>query len=351
MIYLDSASSSRDYTCSKYWAIGNPHSIHKNGLYLKKHIKILESTIKKIFNGKDGTLFWTGSGSQANSLAITAASTRNMLFQTSSIEHKSILQHQTGLFVPWNPDKHCQIKPQNTIHKDTKLLSIQLVNNEVGSIQDIKSIFSAAKQFHPKLITHTDAVQGMGKINIDVEDMNVDMLTFSPHKFNGPSGIGCLWIRNSILDDLDIPYLGTPSVDLIRRTSAALVLAVFEMEEEYRSVSEKRGKFLKNVRHASPWLVTVRENCIPHILSIQFKGIDNDELAMNLSDKEVMISTGSACSSRKKEPSHVLLAMGKTTEEANSTIRVSFGKDVTIDECKEAARVISETVKEIKNGY
>jgi cysteine desulfurase len=225
-----------------------------------------------------------------------------------------------------------------------------MVNNETGVIQPVQTVGELLKDHSARF--HVDAVQALGKMPIDVEEIGCDLLTLSAHKIYGPKGIGCLWVRNDAYERVDDmwPYMGTPSVELAMRFGHAV--QCLDVTNQHLSLKEKERWFLDvldlvegldyhlNVRHTGR---------IPGLLSIRFPGVDAEELMFLLSEEDVMVSTGSACD-RDRTPSRVLQAMGLPEEDITSTIRISLGDAVDRVQLTKAADILGKIVKELKDG-
>jgi len=358
MIYLDNAATTIDKSfmfCPvvdghSVWD-GNPHSIHRYGIEAKKVIEEAEKTFKEFINGWDGQFFWTGSGSQANSLAIRTVCESHTLV-TTAIEHKSILQH-IDTYVRSNlipPNQQGQIQPF-PIPDWTDMVSVQFINNETGIINPIKAISDSLDR--DKTYFHTDAVQAFGKIPIDVDKLGIDLMTFSSHKCHGPKGLGGLWVRNRVLKDKTrgrFKYLGTPPVELIDRLAS--VVENIDTLKHQRYVIEIENMFLSTLMgQRTKHLFTLSPKYrISGLISLHIPGVDSTDLVFELSEQGVYISSGSACDNGKVGPSHVLTAMGISKKQAEETIRVSFSHLNTIREVQTAAQIMASTIERIRNG-
>jgi cysteine desulfurase len=353
MIYLDHAASTPDLSCTvgqntEHWN-ANSHSLHSAGIHAHKIVEDAEKVVLDFINGHNGKIIWTGSGSQANMLAVnTLCSDSNSTLITSAVEHKSLLQMIQNYVI--RVDSHGLIDPTmwTAVKCTTDLVSLQMVNNETGVMQPIKTARSSV----PNNYFHTDAVQAFGKIPIDVEDLGVDALSFSSHKANGPKGLGGLWVHNRIANLF--PYTGTVPVELICRLASVL-----KQKDQTDSlilksqwINELERLFFRELRKTDvgPHGLNAITNRTPGILSIHFPGVNGDDLMFSLSEQGVYVSTGSACNSGEIKPSHVLTAMGITEEVAYSTIRISIGVTNTLDEMIKVAQIIGNTTKELKNG-
>jgi cysteine desulfurase len=349
MIYLDHAATTPDYTAtypSKIEWNNNPNAIHSLGVQAKLLLKEIEELIKKEINGKDGEIIWTGSGSQANNLA--ALSLPNLI--TSQIEHKSIRQHsQPFKVLPIDTNGYILIDTlQTELRLWSTIISLQLVNNVTGIIQPLEQV----RYYKQDSLFHIDATQALKKINIDVENLQCDMLSLSAHKIYGPKGIGCLWVKNTCLNykDINLPYQGTPSIELADRF--ALAIGVLNTQAYRTRLQEQECIFLNTLKKyitSNYYVVGLHANRIPGLFSIIFPSIDQDELLIRLDQLGVYVSLGSACSANELDP-YVLKAMKLSEQDLTSSIRISLGDSLTISQVREAAMIIANTIKEMKNG-
>jgi cysteine desulfurase len=239
------------------------------------------------------------------------------------------------------------------INPDYTVVSLQMVNNETGIQQEVEELGQFIRRRHKDIYFHTDAVQALGKVTIDVEKMGVDMMTLSAHKAYGPKGLGCLWVRdNCYLDSQnEWPYLGTIPTDLIIRFASVVSDIDFDDEDADQLMALADHFFLKTLNDSGiEYSRTALYRRVIGYHSLCFPGVDCDELVMALSDKGVYVSAGSACTSSGVKASHVLLAMGIPEACARSTIRVTMGRSVNAEQCVEAAHIIADTVKELRNG-
>ena len=327
MIYLDHASTTPVKPVALHAIeespMGNPNSIHSPGFEALKILNKSENLVKDYINGHDGKLVWLNSASLANHFVITNSFKNGMYspndFVCMETAHKSIRQlgRTEKMVKPLSSGLVSISDLKKKITSDTRLLSILLVNNETGIIQPVESIQEHLKNS----LYHVDAVQAVTKIPIDVKKIGCDFLTMSGHKFGTPKGIACLWIKDNT--QISLPYLGTPQVPLIY--SFAETLRFTDIQQSQKDVSEKQAYFKTNLKTLAT-LNNIKfeynvqtKNSIPNILNIRFLGIDASELMMNLNDKKIYISIGSACNAKKIEPSHVLTSIGVSTEDALSS--------------------------------
>lgn len=339
---------------------GNPNSLHKPGLDAKAALVDAERIVKTCINGYNGRIVWLSTASLANAFVIG-----NVLempdyspdtFICMETAHKSIRQygHEDTMLFPLKSGL-VSLEELEGATSAAKLVSMLYVNNETGVIQPVNEI----KANIGNALYHVDAVQAAGKLPIDVEQMQCDFLTMSGHKFGTPKGIACLWIRNNL--EIDLPYLGTPQVPMasaFARTLTSCNLAQWKSDMIAREMHFKRclAKFAKiseidyfynaplSQISGSYWRHMTR---LPGLLSIRFTGVDAFELLMNLSDKGLAVSSGSACSSMNIVPSYVLTAMGISPENALSTIRISLSPEHTIDDIEEGVTILTNTVKDM----
>ena len=237
------------------------------------------------------------------------------------------------------------------ISQQTKLVSIMLANNEVGTIQPIKTLADFAHS--AGIIFHTDAVQAVGHIPIDVKNLNVDMLSASAHKFNGPKGIGFIYIRNGLQI---LPYIDGGSQEFSKRAGtenipsiAAMALALEKNCRDMKSNSEKVSTCAKILvdclkNHSVDFILNGSDNRLPGHLSLSFKNCEGESILHRLDLKNICVSTGSACNSNQTKISHVLQALKIPEEYIRGTIRITFGKDNSIDDakniCKELLKIV-----------
>lgn len=372
MIYLDNNASTPldpeviEEICSALRFYGNPSSRHKTGQHARSLIEKARKKVADVVNASEEEIVFTSGGTESNNLSIlgTAFLKGKGHIITSVIEHPSVINPCRFLQEKGFSVSYVGVKRDGTIdleelkgaiRDDTILITIMHANNETGIIQPIEEIGLIARE---KGITfHTDAAQTVGKIPVDVERLNVDLLTIVSHKFYGPKGIGALYIKKGLRIQ---PILfgagherglrpGTENLPGIAGIGKACELA-----KEY---VKKRASYLKGLtetlyRKLKDLIPDVSLNGdpelrLPNTLNLCLKGIQSTDLVNILSDS-VAISTGSACHAGVKRPSSVLLAMGLTEEEALSSIRISLGKDNTEEEVKEAATLIARAAQGLK---
>lgn len=345
---------------SKFY--GNASSIHKLGQISKNKIEEVREDISRTLRCSPNEIYFTSCGSEANNLALKgimeANKDKGKHLITSTIEHPSILNtckylESIGYEVTYiNVDCDGLINLEelkNSIRKDTVLISIMSANNEIGTIQKIDEISNICRE--KNVIFHTDAVQAIGNINIDLS--NIDSLSLSAHKFYGPKGIGILYVRKGILFNPIIngghqeqnKRAGTENVPNIVGMGEALKLVYSNLDEKNKYINDLRDYFESEIKKVIPSVKINGVNRIPGVSNITIPGIENDTIVIMLDMKDICISAGSACTSGSIESSHVLKALGLSDEESKNTIRISIGKYNTKEEIDYLVKSIKEVVK------
>lgn len=319
---------------------GNANSLHRMGIKAKIPVVDVEDKIKRIIGANGGYIYWTDGGSTANRLSVMIGNT-----VSTAVEHKSILQSgSVCTVIPVNSSG----EPAHNLWSSglqNRIAACMLVNNETGIIIDVSQVRKNAQSMR----VHTDAVQALGKIEIDVDMLGVDTLSLSSHKIHGPKGIGCLWSRIELPDwyiykpnTLNVPAIVGFGAALDAINPAAHHEHTLKLNREMICLLEEGldGDFFRN----SP------TNSIPSTMNLRFPNVDAFFLTQALSDKGVYISMGSACNSGEAKPSHVLQAMGLTDEQCNESVRISFSIRNTIEEIRLAARELISCVKELRKS-
>ena len=337
---------------------GNPSSLHSFGQEARKIVEESRSTLAKILHAKSDEIIFTGSGSEADNLAIKGVALKNRKrgkhLITSSIEHSAIkntmeyLQKHRGFEVTFLPvDKYGLVKSQNleeAIRPDTTLVSIMYANNEIGTIQSISELGKICKEHD--VIFHTDAVQAFCKVPIDVQIENIDLLSAAAHKIYGPKGIGFLYVKNQgrrpkwgkIIEPLIHGgghefglRSGTENAPNIAGFAKAATLLLQNLESEMKREIALRDKIIN-------WLLDHIEDSflnghptqrLPNNVNVGIKYIEGESILLGLDLEGIAVSTGSACSTKSLEPSHVLLAIGLPPDLAYGSLRVTLGKFTT----------------------
>jgi len=345
---------------------GNPSSIHKFGQKARAIIEKSRRQIAYALGVKSRNIVFTGGGTEANNLVL-----QNVLYGekkhviTSAIEHPAILKvlnhlKKFGVSHSVIPvDKYGIVnidKLQSAIQDDTGLITIMYANNEVGTVQSISEIAEIAKKNN--ILIHTDAVQAPGKISIEINKLNVDMTSFSAHKFYGPKGVGFLYIGDKIkLYPLIIGggqekslRAGTENTPGIAGLGLAMELANNNLESSIQHLTKLENHFKESLSSIYPDVVYNGhlDKHLPGLVSITIPSITSDIILVNLDLKGIAISSGSACSSGTVKPSSVLNAMNISNKHNVSTLRISFGKDNTDKDVDTLVDALAEILKKYK---
>ncbi len=348
---------------------GNPSSIYSLGRSNKKAIEDAREKVAKVFNADAKEIYFTGSGSESDNTAIKGVAYANRKkgnhIITTKIEHPAVLDtckslEKDGFEVTYlNVDSEGLVdleELKNAITDKTILITIMFANNEIGTIQPIEEIGKIAKQH--KIYFHTDAVQAVGNIDIDVNKLNIDLLSLSAHKFYGPKGVGALYVRKTVRFNKFIDgghqernkRAGTENVAGIVGLSKAIEMACEKLEENNRHLKELRDLYISEIEAKIPYvkLNGHREKRLPGNANISFKFIEGESLLLNLDIKGICASSGSACTSGSLDPSHVLLAIGLIHEVAHGSLRVTFGIENTKEDVIELISELEEIVNRLR---
>ena len=366
-IYLDNSATTKldkevlkemlPYLQENY---GNPSSAYRIGRENKAIIEDARKQVAKVLNANTEEIYFTSGGSESDNMALKGVAFANQdkgrHIITSKIEHPAVLDtckelERHGFEITYiNVDKNGIVdlkQLETSIREDTILISIMFANNEIGTIEPIKNIGRIAKQYN--ILFHTDSVQAIGNIKIDVKELGIDLLSLSAHKFYGPKGIGALYVRDGINFR---KYLngghqernkraGTENVAGIVGLGKAITLAYNNFED--------KNKYLYNLR---TYLINEIKNNIEKRLqgniNISVNGVEADNILTELDKRGIFISTGSACTTGSIESSHVLKAIGLSDTKAHSSIRISLGKYNTKDELKHFSKELKEIIENLR---
>ena len=343
---------------------GNASVMYSLGRNAKKAINKARNQIATVLNCKPNEIYFTSCGSESDNLAIKGFAYANKdkgnHIITSKIEHHAVLDscktlEKQGFKVTYlNVDDKGFIDLNeliNSITKETILITIMFANNEIGTIEPIEEIGKIAKQ--KGIVFHTDAVQAIGNLNIDVEKLNIDMLSLSGHKFYAPKGVGALYVRKGInfekLQDggeqEHNKRAGTENVAEIVALGKAIEIIYNEFDDYNKKLKELRDYYISELKKnfKDIQINGDLEKRLPGNLNMSFKNIDSQELLFKLDESGICASAGSACSTSNPMPSHVLTAIGLDKDKINGTLRFSFGKDNT----KEDINYLILTLKKI----
>ena len=332
------------------YSYGNPSSAYTIGRQNKMAIHLARQKVAKAINAKTKEIYFTGCGSESDNLALKGIASANEKDKkhiiTTKIEHHAILNtcktlEQEGVEVTYlNVDKEGKINLQeleNSIKQSTILISIMTANNEIGTIQPIREIGKIARKH--KILFHTDAVQAIGNIKIDVKETNIDLLSMSAHKFYGPKGVGALYVREGVnfkeIQDgghqENGKRAGTENVAGIVGMGKAIELAYENIEEYNKKLIELREYCIEKLQSKIGKIKIngARKDRLPGNINISFLGEDSSDLLLKLDEKGICTSAGSACNTGASSPSHVLMAIGLNNEEAEGALRITLGKENT----------------------
>jgi cysteine desulfurase len=348
---------------------GNPSSIYFLGRESKKAIEEAREKVSKAINANPREIFFTGSGTEADNWAIKGVAYSNKdkgnHIITTSIEHHAVLHtcrylESDGFEVTYLPvDENGLISPEdvlNAIKPNTILISVMFANNEIGTVQPIKEIGKIAKD--KGVIFHTDAVQAVGNIPIDVNELNIDLLSLSAHKLYGPKGVGALYIKKGVKITSFIHggaqersrRASTENVAGIVGLGEAIKIATENIEENNKALLSLRDRTIEEVLKNIPFtrLNGDRNNRLPGNVNFSFEFIEGESLLLMLDMKGIAASSGSACTSGSLDPSHVLLAIGLPHEIAHGSLRITFGKDNSHDDVNILLNELPEIVGRLR---
>ena len=348
---------------------GNASSIYGIGRRAKRAIEEARGKVAKVINAKPNEIYFTGCGSESDNLAIKgiarAMREKGNHIITSKIEHHAVLNsckslEQEGFVVTYlNVDEKGLINLQelkDSITDKTILITIMTANNEIGTVEPIEEIGKIAKE--KNIYLHTDSVQAIGNIKIDVQKMNIDSLSMSAHKFYGPKGVGALYVREGV------PFTkiqdgghqekdkraGTENTAGIVGLGKAIELAYKNIDEYNNKLQELRDYYIKKVETEIPEAILNGDRIkrLPGNANISFKNVDGGDLLLKLDENGICASTGSACNTGSAAPSHVLVAIGLQPEYLQGSLRTTFGEDNSNDDVDYLIKYLKQAVKECR---
>ena len=349
---------------------GNPSSVYGFAAGNKKVITEVRELIAKSLNGNTQDIYFTAGGTESDNWALKAAAeaygAKGNHIITTKIEHHAILHtceylEKKGFEITYlDVDEYGIVKLDQlkaAIRPETILISVMFANNEIGSVQPIAEIGAIAKEHG--IIFHTDAVQAFGQLPIDVQAMNIDMLSASGHKLNGPKGIGFLYIKKGLKLRSLIHggaqerkrRAGTENVTGIVGLGKAVEIAINTMEERTAKETEMRNYLIDRILSEIPYarLNGHRTNRLPNNVNISFQFIEGESLLIMLDMKGICASSGSACTSGSLDPSHVLLAIGLPHEIAHGSLRLTLGDENTMEEMDYVVEELKAIVQRLRD--
>jgi cysteine desulfurase len=375
-IYLDNASSMpvdlRVFEFAKPYLMashGNPSSLHSVGLEAKQAVEESRRKIAEFIHAEnENTIIFTGSVTEANNLAVKGTALRNIIqgkaVIASAIEHMSVLNPMKELqksgfsFTSLSVDSTGVVdlkKLENILTKNTVLTSIMYANNEIGTIEPILEI---SKIVHEKgMYLHVDAVAAAGRIPINVQKDGIDLLTLSSNDLYGPQGAGALYVKPGV--KIQSVLLGggqerglrsgTENVFSIVGMGEAARIAQQEMKQESSRLLPIRDRIIKEILKIDQSYLTGHPlQRLPHHASFRFSYIEGESILLNMDMYDIQVSTGSACSSKTLEPSHVLLAIGLKHEEAHGSLVLTLGRSTSMDDVELVSKATNETVQRLR---
>ena len=376
MIYADNAATTKmsDAAIETMTRVirenyGNPSSLYAFGQEAKEVLEQAREDIAKIIGADAREIIFTSGGSEADNQALISAAKIGAMkgkkhIISSAFEHHAVLHTLKKLekegFEVTLLDVHENgiIKPEEVaaaIREDTILVTIMYANNEIGTIEDIKGIGAVCRE--KGVIFHTDAVQAIGHLPINVQEQNIDMLSASAHKFHGPKGVGFLYVKKGIKVSNLIEggaqekgkRAGTENVPGIAAMATALAESVNNIEKNTARLTAVRDRIIKGLKEIPHSAINGDEvSRLPSNINFCFEGIEGESLLLLLDDKGIAASSGSACTSGSLDPSHVLLAIGRVHDVAHGSLRLSIGEDITDDEADYIVKSVKEVVEYLR---
>ena len=348
---------------------GNASSIHTAGRKAKELLDTAREQVANALGAEPGEIYFTAGGSESDNWAIKGVAhkfaKKGKHLITTAIEHHAVLHSMKSLekegfevtYLPVDSEGFVTAEQvEKAIRPDTILVSVMFANNEIGSVEPIAEIGDVCKKHG--VLFHTDAVQAVAHIKIDVKAMNIDMLSLSGHKFNAPKGVGALYIRKGIT----IPNLidggqqergkraGTENIPAIVGMGYAIEVATRELDERMSSVRKMRDRLRDELMRRIPYAkLNTPENSLPGTLNISFQYIEGESILLMLDMNGICASSGSACTSGSLDPSHVLLAIGLPHEIAHGSVRMSIDHNNTEEEIDHIIDTLPKIIQRLRD--
>ncbi|CDI05199.1 cysteine desulfurase family protein [Candidatus Nitrosotenuis uzonensis] len=373
MIYLDHAASTpmneeviqemMPYLKENF---GNPSSIHRLGRVAAKALDSARKRIADLINASPDEILLTSGGTESNNTALFGMVHQGKRLITSSIEHDAVLEpckklQRLGCDVVYLPvDSSGMVDLdalRNSITNDTALVSIMYANNEVGTVQPVDEIARICRQHNVPF--HSDAVQAVGKIKVDVKESGIDLMSISSHKINGPKGVGALYVRRGMkIEPLVLGggqesglRSGTENVASIVGFGKACQIAKENLASNYERLKTLRDRLVRRttneITHVT--LNGEREKRLPNNAHFTFLGVNGEDLIIKLDEHGIAASTGSACSVKTQKASHVLMAMGFSHEQITGSLRLTVGYGNTQDDIDKTVDILKEIVSDLRS--
>ena len=373
-VYFDNSATTRCYDSVKDIVVkamtedfGNPSAMHLKGVEAEKYIKSSAESLARILKVQEKEILFTSGGTESDNLALIGATLANKRsgnhIITTSVEHPAVSQpalflQEQGFEVTYLPvDSRGVVKMdalKAVLREDTILVSVMYVNNEVGAVMPVEEIAALVHEKSPKALFHVDAIQAFGKYRIYPKKMEIDLLSVSGHKIHGPKGVGFLYINEKAKIQPQIlgggqqggMRSGTDNVPGIAGLGAAAVEIYKNLEENVENMYRLKEHIAQGLEKIGDIRINgmdLREGA-PQILSISVMGVRSEVLLHSLEERGIYVSAGSACSSHKRKPSATLAAMGMSKDQIESTVRLSFCEENTIEEADYFLQVMGELV-------
>ncbi|WP_274422452.1 cysteine desulfurase family protein [Blautia sp. XA-2221] len=373
-VYFDNSATTRCYDSVKDIVVkamtedfGNPSAMHLKGVEAEKYIKNSAESLARLLKVQEKEILFTSGGTESDNLALIGAAMANKRsgnhIITTSVEHPAVSQpalflQEQGFEVTYLPvDSRGVVKVdalKAVLREDTILVSVMYVNNEVGAVMPVEEIAALVHEKSPKALFHVDAIQAFGKYRIHPKKMGIDLLSVSGHKIHGPKGVGFLYINEKAKIQPQIlgggqqggMRSGTDNVPGIAGLGTAAVEIYQNLEENVENMYRLKEHIVQGLEKIGDIRINgmeLREGA-PQILSISVMGVRSEVLLHSLEERGIYVSAGSACSSHKRKPSATLSAMGMSRDQIESTVRLSFCEENTIEEADYFLQVMGELV-------
>lgn len=373
-VYFDNSATTRCYDSVKDIVVkamtedfGNPSAMHLKGVEAEKYIKSSAESLARLLKVQEKEILFTSGGTESDNLALIGATFANKRsgnhIITTSVEHPAVSQpalflQEQGFEVTYLPvDSRGVVKMdalKAVLREDTILVSVTYVNNEVGAVMPVEEIAALVHEKSPKALFHVDAIQAFGKYRIYPKKMGIDLLSVSGHKIHGPKGVGFLYINEKAKIQPQIlgggqqggMRSGTDNVPGIAGLGTAAVEIYKNLEENVENMYRLKEYIAQGLEKIGDIRINgmdLREGA-PQILSISVMGVRSEVLLHSLEERGIYVSAGSACSSHKRKPSATLAAMGMSKDQIESTVRLSFCEENTIEEADYFLQVMGELV-------
>ena len=375
--YLDNAATTQAYedVCELVAKVmredyGNPSSLHMKGVEGEKYVREAADRIAKTLKCQRKNIVFSSGGTESNNTALIGTALANKrrgrrilttCFEHASVHEPLIYLESMGFQVEYLPvDEQGHLKTETlkeALTEDTILVSVMMVNNEIGSVLDVQELAKVVKDFDPQIIFHVDAIQAYGKMKIQPAKWQIDLMSVSGHKIHGPKGTGFLYVRNG----LELPaYIdggsqengrraGTSNVPGIVGLGKACEIAARNMSRNINNMTRLRNRIIYKIKKGLPDAVLTgsEQMRLPNNISFCFPHVESSQLLAILDTHGICASAGSACSTGAAGPSHVLIAMGINPELAGGSLRLTISDETTIEEADYVADTVIKTVKKL----